>query len=68
VSRNFQLGKLNFRFFIFNTYKIAEEKSTYNQPNKTPEEIEAMISNGSIDILLSFSEACRLEFAPSLQI
>ncbi len=35
---------------------------TYNQPNKTPEEIEAMISNGSVDILLSFSEACREEF------
>lgn len=35
---------------------------TYNQPNKTPEEIEAMISNGSVDILGSFSEACREEF------
>jgi hypothetical protein len=22
-TRNFQLGKLNFRFFIFNTYKVA---------------------------------------------
>jgi hypothetical protein len=30
---------------------------TYNQPNKTPEEIEAMISDGTVDILLSFSEA-----------
>ena len=41
---------------------------TYNQPNKTPAEIEAMISNGSVDILLSFSEACRDEFEQSRQI
>ena len=41
---------------------------TYNQPNKTPEEIEAMISDGSVDILLSFSEACRAELEQSLQI
>src|SRR5215510_11286195 len=27
-TRNFQLGKLNFRSFIFNTYKIAPEKCT----------------------------------------
>jgi len=41
---------------------------TYSQPNKTVEELEAMISNGSIDILLSFSEACRDEFEQSLEI
>lgn len=41
---------------------------TYNQPNKTPEEIEAMISDGTVDILLSFSEACREEFEQGLQI
>jgi hypothetical protein len=41
---------------------------TYSQPNKTPEEIKAMISNGSIDILLSFGEACREEFQWGLQI
>ena len=34
---------------------------TYTQPNKSSEEIEAMISNGSVDILRSFSEACRDE-------
>ena len=34
---------------------------TYTQPNKSPEEIEAMISNGNVDILRSFSEACRDE-------
>lgn len=41
---------------------------TYSQPNKSPAEIEAMISNGSVDILLSFSEACRDEFEQSLEI
>ena len=41
---------------------------TYTQPNKSPEEIEAMISNGSVDILRSFSEACRNEFEQSLEI
>ena len=39
-----------------------------HQANKTPEEIEAMISDGSVDVLLSFSEACRAEFEQSLQI
>ena len=34
---------------------------TYTQPNKSSEEIEAMIRNGSVDILRSFSEACRDE-------
>jgi len=32
-----------------------------HQANKTPEEIESMIRDGSVDILLSFSEACRAE-------
>jgi len=41
---------------------------TYSQPNKSPEEIEAMISNGNVDILQSFSEACRDEFEQSLEI
>ncbi len=41
---------------------------TYSQPNKSPEEIETMISNGSVDILRSFSEACRDEFEQSLEI
>ena len=49
-----------------NVVKVITE--TYSQPNKTPEEIEAMISNGSVDILLSFSEACRNEFDQSLQV
>ena len=41
---------------------------TYTQPNKSPEEIETMVSDGSVDILLSFSEACRHEFEQSLQL
>jgi hypothetical protein len=41
---------------------------TYNQPSTTAEEIEEMISNGSVDILLNFSEACRDEFEQSLHI
>jgi len=49
-----------------NVVKLITE--TYSQPNKTPEEIEAMITNGSVDILLSFSEACRNEFEQSLEI
>lgn len=49
-----------------NVVKVITE--TYSQPNKSPEEIEAMISNGSVDILLGFSEACRDEFEQSLQL
>jgi len=41
---------------------------TYSQPNTTPEEMQAMISNGSVDVLRSFSEACREEFEQGLQI
>jgi len=41
---------------------------TYSQPNKSPAEIESMISNGSVDILLSFSESCREEFEQGLQV
>jgi len=49
-----------------NVVKVITE--TYSQPNKSPEEIEAMISNSSVDILQSFSEACRNEFEQSLEI
>ena len=41
---------------------------TYNQPNKTPVEIEEMIQNGSVDLLKGFSEACRHEFETNLKI
>ena len=49
-----------------NVVKVITE--TYSQPNKSSEEIEAMISSGSVDILRSFSEACRDEFEQSLEI
>jgi CRISPR/Cas system CSM-associated protein Csm4 (group 5 of RAMP superfamily) len=49
-----------------NVVKVITE--TYSQPNKSPEEIKAMVSNGSVDILCSFSEACREEFEQSLQL
>ncbi|HXQ36125.1 MAG TPA: hypothetical protein VN843_19075 [Anaerolineales bacterium] len=49
-----------------NVVKVITE--TYSQPNKSPQEIEAMISNGRVDILRSFSEACRDEFEQSLEI
>ena len=49
-----------------NVVKVITD--TYSQPNKSPEEIEAMISNGSVDVLQSFSEACRDEFEQSLEI
>src|SRR5258705_7288983 len=39
-----------------NVVKVITE--TYTQPNKSPEEIEAMISNGSVDILGSVTETC----------
>jgi hypothetical protein len=35
---------------------------TYSQPNKTPAELEEMIYKGSVDLLASFSDACREEF------
>ena len=41
---------------------------TYSQPNKSPTEIEEMIENGTIDLLRSFSEACRREFETNLRI
>jgi hypothetical protein len=49
-----------------NVVKVITE--TYSQPNRSPEEIEAMVSNGSVDVLRSFSEACRDEFEQSLEI
>jgi hypothetical protein len=35
---------------------------TYLAPNKTFPELRDMLSNGSIDLLRNFSEACRAEF------
>ena len=71
-----ELHALVSRMRIFSSRLVIERAveivkvitDTYSQPNKTPEEIEAMITNGSADILRSFSEACRREFEQSLQI
>ena len=49
-----------------NVVKVITE--TYSQPNKNSEEIEAMISNGNVDVLRSFSEACRDEFEQGFQL
>ena len=49
-----------------NVVKVITE--TYSQPNMSPEEIEVMISQGTVDILRTFSEACRDEFEQSLQL
>ena len=47
---------------IENAVKVVRVISqTYSQPDKTPQEIEAMIENGSIDLLSAFSKACRAE-------
>jgi hypothetical protein len=42
-----------------NAVRIITE--TYTEPNKTPAEIEVMIESGTVDILQSFSKACRVE-------
>src|SRR5215471_5085235 len=34
---------------------------TYTEPNKTAAELEAMVENDGVDILRSFSQACRAE-------
>src|SRR5215475_1972453 len=59
-----ELHALVSRMRIFSSRLVIERAveivkvitDTYSQPNKTPEEIEAMITNGSADILRSFSE------------
>jgi hypothetical protein len=49
-----------------NVVKVITE--TYRQPNMSPDEIEAMISQGTVDILRNFSESCREELEQSLQL
>jgi hypothetical protein len=39
---------------------------TYNQPNKSPAELEAMIQSGGGDLLHAFSEVCRKELESNL--
>ena len=47
---------------IENAVKVARIiTETYSQPNRSPKEIEAMIEDGSVDLLRAFSQACRTE-------
>ena len=64
-----ELHALVSRMRIVSSTPVVEEAirvvristETYSQPNRSPLEIEAMIENGSIDLLRGFSEACRAE-------
>ena len=48
---------------IENAVRVARSiTDTYEQPNRTPAELESMIHNGSVDLLQDFSYACRREF------
>ena len=42
--------------------------NTYHQPNKGKAELEKMIYDGSVDLLVGFSDACRQEFETSHSI
>ena len=54
---------------IENAVTVARTISDiYQQPNKTPEELEEMIHNGRVDLLSGFSEACREEFEKNLPV
>jgi len=58
------------RMRVLSSQKVIENASrvvqvitdTYDQPNKTPKELESMIHNGRVDLLQGFSDACREEF------
>src|SRR5882724_754943 len=39
---------------------------TYFQPNKTPNELQAMMHDGGVDPLLDFSDVCRQELETNL--
>ena len=40
----------------------------FQQPNKTPQELEEMIHNDHVDLLSKFSEACRQELETNVSI
>jgi len=58
------------RMRVLSSQKVIENASrvvqvitdTYDQPNKTPKELESMIHDGRVDLLQGFSDACREEF------
>ena len=54
---------------IENAVRVAKAISdTYDQPNKTQAELEAMVHSGRVDLLRDFSYACRNEFETNLSI
>jgi len=76
LSGLIELHAIVSRMRVFSSAAVIEHASrvvraiteTYSQPNKSAMEIEEMIENGSIDVLKSFSEACRKEFESNLRI
>ena len=70
LSGLIELHTIVSRMRVFSSVAVIENAisvvrvitETYSQPNKSPLEIEEMIENGTIDLLRSFSEACRQEF------
>jgi hypothetical protein len=76
LSGLIELHAIVSRMRVFSSVSVIENAirvvrvitETYNQPNKSPIEIEEMIENGSIDRLRGFSEACRQEFETKLRI
>ena len=64
------------RMRILSSANVIENAATvartisdiYREPNKTVEELEEMIHNGRVDLLSSFSEACREEFETNLPL
>lgn len=54
---------------IESAVKVARSITTiYHQPNKTNDELEALIRDGAVDLLYEFSHACRQEFESNLSI
>src|SRR5215470_3110448 len=66
LSNLIRLYALISRMRVLSSVKVSESAvevarkitDTYAQPNKTPEELEAMIYDGSVDLLEDFSDAC----------
>ena len=51
---------------IDHAVRVAQKiAAIYNQPNRTPGELEAMIETDAVDLLQPFSNACRRELEAS---
>jgi hypothetical protein len=76
LSGLIELHAIVSRMRVFSSAHVIEKAirvvqvitETYNQPNKSPVEIQQMIEDGSVDLLRDFSEACRMEFETKLRI